>query len=98
MPVNRCFIFIDNVKDCITSLKNKNVEAFVRIPREILRDSCNHLVYQHTVLINKIYHQKEIPDQWRVSKIIPVHKKEDISKIEKYRPISNLCPFTKIFS
>ena len=47
--------------------------------------------------MNKIYNEKEIPDQWRISKIVPVHKKGECSKIENYRPISNLCSSSKVF-
>ena len=96
-PFNLCFMSMDNIKDCINSLKNKNVEGFDRIPQRILRDGCTHLVIPYTVLMNKIYYQKSIPDQWSVSKIVPVHKKGDKTKIENYRPISNLCSSSKIF-
>ena len=37
-----------------------------------------------------------IPDQWKVSKIIPVFKKGSKCEIENYRPIANLCSASKI--
>ena len=43
------------------------------------------------------YHTGLIPDQWKVSKIIPIFKKGDKNKIENYRPIANLCSASKIF-
>ena len=49
------------------------------------------------VLFDKIYNTKAIPEQWLISKVIPIHKKGSISNIENYRPISNLCSTSKIF-
>ena len=40
---------------------------------------------------------KKIPEQWRLSKIVPVHKKGSKSEIENYRPVANLCSTSKIF-
>jgi hypothetical protein len=48
-------------------------------------------------LFCKIYEKKEIPEQWKVSKVIPLHKKGKKENIENYRPISNLCSITKVF-
>ncbi len=50
-----------------------------------------NLVALLTALMNKIYNDKEIPAQWKISKIIPVHKKSESSNIENYPPISNIC-------
>ena len=41
--------------------------------------------------------RKENNEQWKLSKIIPVHKKGDKSELSNYRPIANLCAVTKIF-
>ena len=38
-----------------------------------------------------------IPEQWKIAKVLPLHKKGSKKKIENYRPISNLCSVTKIF-
>ena len=48
-------------------------------------------------LFNEIYHSCEVPDQWKVAKIIPTFKKGNKSQIENYRPIANLCSASKIF-
>ena len=48
-------------------------------------------------LFKKIYATGLLPEQWKVSKIIPNHKKGDKSKIENYRPIANLCSGSKVF-
>ena len=37
-----------------------------------------------------------IPDDWKIHKIIPVHKKGDPSDVKNYRPISLLCVLAKL--
>jgi hypothetical protein len=68
-------VSIENMTDWIKSLKAKNTEGFDRIPQRVLKDGCDHLLIPFTTLMNKIYNKKEIHDQWRISKIITVHKK-----------------------
>ena len=48
-------------------------------------------------LFKLIYRDTELPEQWLISKIIPVHKKGDKSSIENYRPVANLCCSSKFF-
>ena len=48
-------------------------------------------------LFEKNYATGLLPEQWKVSKIIPVFKKGDKTKIENYRPIANLCSDSKVF-
>ena len=48
-------------------------------------------------LFDKIYTQKKLPEQWLMSKVVPIHKKGAKNEILNYRPISNLCGVTKIF-
>ena len=50
-----------------------------------------------TDLFGAIYRTGKIPDQWKVSKIIPIFKKGNKTEIENYRPIANLCSASKIF-
>ena len=48
-------------------------------------------------LFKLIYRDTMVPEQWLISKIIPVHKKGDKSSIENYRPVANLCCASKNF-
>ena len=50
-----------------------------------------------SALFEKIYKKSSLPEQWKVSKIIPTFKKGSKSEIEHYRPIANLCSTSKIF-
>ena len=48
-------------------------------------------------LFNEVYLTCKIPEQWKVSKIIPIFKKGSKVSIENYRPIANLCSASKVF-
>ena len=39
----------------------------------------------------------QVPEQWKIAKVIPIHKKGSTKNITNYRPISNLSVISKIF-
>ena len=94
---NRNFMNKTDVQECLESLKSKRCEGYDRIPVCILADACDILLDPFCELFKKIYATGLLPEQWKVSKIIPIHKKGDKSKIENYRPIANLCSGSKVF-
>ena len=85
------------IRKAIKSLKPKNCEGHDRIPLRILTDGMQILIKPLKVLFEKIYDQKQIPEQWFISKVMPIHKKGDKSDINNYRPISSLCSCSKIY-
>ena len=96
-PVNCDFMLESDVEIAISSLKNKNCEGHDRIPLRILVDGKLLLLKPLSQLFRKIYQTKQIPEQWLISKITPIHKKGQTKNIENYRPIANLCSCSKIF-
>jgi hypothetical protein len=50
------------------------------------------------MLINSIWNKEELPDQWKESIIVPVHKKGDKTDCSNYREISLLSTSYKILS
>ena len=85
-----------DIKACMNVLNTKKCEGFDRIPVCILADAKTVLLDNLTGLFQKIYSTCTIPDQWKVSKIIPTFKKGNKVEIENYRPIANLCSTSKI--
>ena len=79
-----------DVKCCLDELKNVKCEGFDRIPVCILRDVRVKLLPPLETLFNQIYSSCKIPDQWKVTKFIPIFKKGSKSQIENYRPIELL--------
>ena len=88
---------MSDVKECLADLNTKKCEGFDRIPVCSLFDARFSLLVPLTSLFEKIYRTCSIPEQWKVSKIIPTFKKGSKTKIENYRPIANLCSASKIF-
>ena len=70
-------MFMTSIKiaECIDGLKLKNTEGFDRIPQRALIDGRGFLMGTLTELFKMIYRDQVIPEQWLISKIIPVHKK-----------------------
>ena len=94
---NQNFMIYDDVKACMSELKDKKCEGFHRIPLCIVNDACDVLLPPMADLFNKIFTTCEIPEQWKVSKIILICKKGSKSENKNYRPIANLCSASKIF-
>ena len=78
-------------------LKNKKSEGYDRIPVCCLLDAREPLLTPMAEMFTKIYLTGKIPEQWKVSKIVPTHKKGSKNAIENYRPIANLCSGSKVF-
>jgi hypothetical protein len=91
------FMTEDKVAECLNELKIKNCEGYDRIPMRILKDGASILRSPLSTLFGLIYKEKEIPEQWKVAKVIPLHKKGSKQDVANYRPISNLCSVSKVF-
>ena len=64
-----------NIRKAILSLKLKNSEGYDRIPLRVLLDGISNLMEPFEKLFNLIYTTNTIPEQWSMSKVIPIHKK-----------------------
>ena len=88
---------VEKVLKAMQDMKSKSSYGFDNIPARILKDGSEILVKPYHRLLNKIYCQRIIPEQWKTSRILPLYKKGPKNQIENYRPISNLCAGSKIF-
>jgi len=48
-------------------------------------------------LFNNIMDSGKVPKAWKVSKIIPIHKKGAKNQVSNYRPVSNISSLSKVF-
>jgi hypothetical protein len=69
------FMTPERVEECLRNLKSKNCEGPDRLPLRIMKDGATVLAKPWSVLFHKIYERKEIPEEWKVSKVITLHKK-----------------------
>ena len=91
------FMTLKNVSNAMKSIKIKNCEGYDRIPQRVLNEGMEILLQPTQKLFNLIYINKAIPEQWSISKIVPIFKKGSKNEIENYRPIANLCAMTKVY-
>jgi hypothetical protein len=91
------FFTEENVSQVMNNLKDKTLYGFDNIPVKVLRDAHQILTKPYHKLLNKMYNQNIIPEQWKTSRILPLYKKGKKNLIENYRPISNLCAESKVF-
>ena len=67
------------------------------ISGKILKNCAFSLSYPLSILFNLSYNMGQIPQEWKLANIVPVHKKGDKSLVENYRPISLTCLVMKVF-
>ena len=48
----------------------------------------------HIVCLSII--QNKFPDMWKISKVLPLHKKGDKNELKNYQPVSILSPISKV--
>jgi hypothetical protein len=69
---------------------NDNVTPkLLQYNQEVLSD-------QITYIINLSFSNSIVPDQLKIAKVIPIHKKNERNNVENYRPISLLSTINKI--
>ena len=91
------FFTEEKVEKVMKSLKDKSSYGSDNIPVKVLKDAHEILVKPYHRLLNKIYDQNIIPEQWKTARILPLHKKGKKNLVDNYRPISNLCAGSKVF-
>ena len=71
-------------------MKNKKSARQDGIPNELLKYGGQHLTEELTKLIQKMFYQHKIPDEWRTSTTILMFKKGDKKLPSNYRGINLL--------
>ena len=81
----------------IEELSPKRCEGYNRVPLKFLVDGKQVILDFVTKLMRKVINQGQVPEQWKIAKVRPLHKKGPKKNIANYRPISNLSSITKNF-
>ncbi len=81
----------------LKDLKPKFTAGPDMIPAFLVKDCAAVFCKPLKFLYNLAISTQTFPNIWKISKIIPLFKKDDRSIIENYRPISILDNFSKVF-
>jgi hypothetical protein len=65
------------VEIVIAKLKKYKSPGSDQIPAELIQAGGEIMLSAIQKLINSIWNKEELPDQWKESSIVPVHKKDD---------------------
>jgi hypothetical protein len=86
------------VEIAIRKLKRYKVLGSDQIPAELIQEGGKILHSEIHKLIMLIWNKEELPQQWKESIVVPVHKKRDKTDCSNYRGISLLSTSYKILS
>ena len=81
-------------------LKNINVNKSAGpdgIHGKVLKNCRDSIAYPLSCIFKISYNIGQIPDDWKLANVVPVHKKGSKASIENYRPISLTSLVMKIF-
>jgi hypothetical protein len=79
-------------------LKKYNLPGSDQIPAELIQAGGEILLSAIHKLINSVWNNEELPDQWKESIIVQIHKKDDKTDCNNYRGISLLSTSYKMLS
>ena len=87
----------EDVFKALRKIKSKFTSGPDGVPAFILNDCANAFAYPLTILFNLSLKLSIYPSLWKRSVIRPIFKNGDRTLIEKYRPISLMCNFSKVY-
>ena len=86
------------VELAIEKLKSHKSPGIDQIPAEVIKAGGSTIRCAIHILIIAIWNKEELPEEWKESVIVPIHKKGDKTDCINYRSISLLPTTYKILS
>lgn len=91
-------ISVSEVEFCIRNRKKSTAPGSDGHPYIIFKNLPNNMIYNLTILYNKILETGKIPSPWKKVVLIPILKEgKDPTSENSYRPISKLQCYLKLF-
>lgn len=86
------------ISRAINALKNHKSAGEDKIVAEMIKVGGDKSIQMLQSLLNKIWREKVVPQDWRDSMVVPIHKKGDKANCSNYRGISLLSVPGKVLS
>ena len=87
----------EEVHDLIKSIKTGKSTGPDSVSPTLLKQAGHTIVPSLTKLFNLSLSKCVFPQDWKEANVIPLHKKNDMSEISNYRPVSLLSCTSKLF-
>ena len=94
--LSELILFPDDVLTAHLSLDANKATGPHEIPPRILKECAHQIAPSLCLLFNQSLQNGSMAEEWKLTNIIPIHKKGDISNVENYRPISLLSVISKV--
>lgn len=86
----------EEVRKLLRNLNVSKASGPDGISNRILRGCADTLCYPLSRLFNLSLQTGVFPHCWKLSNIVPIHKKNDRQVVSNYRPVSLLCTISKV--
>ena len=86
-----------DIINVIRQMKNSSSSGHDGISMTYIKDCATQLAPVLKFIYDKVSLFAIMPHQWKLAKIIPLHKKDKKENPENYRPISLLCSLGKVY-
>lgn len=90
-------ISLHRVIKIIRALNSKNSNDFWYVTPNMIKKLECEIAAPMTLVINNCINQGLFPDQMKIAKVVPLHKKGSTASCDNYRPVSVLPSLSKIF-
>ena len=87
---------VQEVFDTLTNPNLNKASGIDNIPATVLKNYAHALAQPIHYLFMTSINSGTIPSEWKIHKIIPVHKSGDKTSVTNCRPISLLCIISKV--
>ena len=84
------------IENIISTLKPSKATGPFSIPTSLLKTLKMVISYPLEILFNHSFATGTVPKQFKLAKVIPIHKNGSVFAVSNYRPISLLSNFNKI--
>ena len=81
----------------VKDMKDKITRTPEHVPSYFIKRIIRSIIKPLTFLFNLFLRLHFVPSQWKISQIIPIHKKSNKSLPNNYRPIALTSSFSRIF-
>ena len=75
-------------KKAIRNLKNNKAAGTNRIHPELIKYGGNKLLNRMYELVRQIWEEGRIPEEWKETILVPIHKRGDRDRCDNYRGIA----------